>query len=142
VVFTIDFNSIALAGSVTLEIESGALVKWSGTFKVGYYYKLGVVNFGLRRFASLSPYTEEATRPISNVLGGTTLHSRIIIPAEDWYKDVVFRNPVAAPENITAEFVGGITPPHNAKAIVASQFALDGFLYLVASDSAVYVPSK
>ncbi|MCI8211522.1 hypothetical protein AUC61_18495 [Pseudomonas sp. S25] len=141
VIFPVTFDPVALTGSVTLEVECGGVVMWRGVFKVGYYYKLGVVNFGVRPFASLSPLTKvKDIKPIPNVLKGGAINARISIPLESWYKEVFFRNPLAAPENITAEIVGGSTPSHGAIATVESQFLLGGYFYLIASGADVYVP--
>lgn len=132
VVFPISFNAVALAGSVALEVESGAIVKWSGAFKVGYFYKLGHVGFtALRCFASLVPYSEGTVTPLPGVLKGETVMSQLSTPG-GWHKGAVFRNSPASPDNVIAELSAG-EAEYGELATIEPRLALDGCFYIVES---------
>ncbi|HEY0290565.1 MAG TPA: Tc toxin subunit A [Pseudomonas sp.] len=139
--FSITFSAVALTGPFTLQIESGGTVKWSGDYKVGYYYRLDMVRFhSLRSYATLAPYSDISDiNSIGGVLEGKTIYSEISIASENWSGSPTFRNPFGEPANVTADFGGGVKPSRGAIAVIQAKSALDGCFYLVESQKEVDV---
>lgn len=138
VLFTISFNAVALTGSVILEVESGGVVKWTGVFKVGYYYKLGGVSLtSLRRYAWLVPDSDAAPAPapIAGILKGKTVFSQLSTPS-GWNKGANFTSPPTALDSVSAELSLGV-PDHGELATLEAALGLGGCLCVVKSAALV-----